>query len=154
MTPATLQALRRLLFFSTEEAAAMIGGVSPRSWQYWERGERRIPEDVAAAMRWLSEWRTQAISSAHDRIEALLADRGEAALVWYPSIDDWLTLPGREPVMWRPQQSVCAALLAEFTGCVTLVAFDGRDYAAWLAGRADNEAMRAQWAAERARSNS
>lgn len=36
---------------------------------------------------------------------------------------------------------------AEFEGGVTLVEFDGRAYAAWLAGRPDNETARSQWAA-------
>jgi hypothetical protein len=50
-------------------------------------------------------------------------------------------------VLWRPQQSVCAALLAEFPGRVRLVSVDGPAYADWLGRRNDGEALRSAWAA-------
>lgn len=150
MTPATIQALRRLLFFSVEEAATLIGGVSQRSWQFWERGDRTIPEDVIEHIRSLCAWRAQALTTAENQIAALQARHGPAAsvaLIWYQSLDDWTTLPGREPALWRPQQSVCAAVLAEFPDRLRLVRFDPPAYSAWLAERQDSETMRGQWAA-------
>jgi hypothetical protein len=149
LTPATLQALRRLLFFSVDEAASMIGGVSPRSWQYWERGNRTIPEDVIKSIRGLCTWRAQALATAEKQIAELQARHGPAAqvaLLWYQSLDDWATLPGREPVQWRPQCSVVAELAARHNA--RLVTFDGPAYAAWLGRRKDSEAMRGAWAAE------
>lgn len=148
MTPATLQALRRLLFFSVDEAATLIGGVSPRSWQFWERGDRTIPDDVIESIRSLCEWRAQALAAAEKQIAALQARHGPAAsvaLLWYQSLDDWATLPGREPAQWRPQCSVVAELAARHGA--RLVAFDGPAYAQWLGQRKDSETMRASWGA-------
>lgn len=148
MTPATLQALRRLLFFSVDEAAAMIGGVSPRSWQYWERGERTIPADVVSTVNALCAWRAKAIASAESTLSERKRKHGHDAdfvLIWYQTLDDWLTLSDREPILWRPQCSVVAELAARSGS--RLVAFDSNAYAAWLENRKDSEAMRAAWAA-------
>ncbi|MBI4997869.1 MAG: DUF1870 family protein [Rhodocyclales bacterium] len=148
MTPATLQALRRLLFFSVEEAALLIGDVSPRSWQYWERGDRTIPDDVVETVQRLCAWRAQAIATAEASIRELQAHHGtqaESVLVWYQTLDDWATLPGREPLLWRPQCSVIAELAARFSA--RLVAFAGPAYSAWLGKRKDSEALRGAWAA-------
>lgn len=62
-------------------------------------------------------------------------------------MDDWATLPNRKQVLWRPQQSVCAALLSGFAERLNLVRFDLPGYAQWLNGRQDGESMRGQWAA-------
>lgn len=148
MTPATLQALRRLLFFSVEEAALLIGNVSPRSWQYWERGERSIPADVMATVEQLCAWRAQAIAGAERAIRELQEHHGQPAetvLVWYQTRDDWATLPAREPQLWRPQCSVVADLAARHGA--KLVTFDGAGYAAWLGRRSDSEPLRGEWAA-------
>lgn len=140
-----LEALRRLLFFSVPEAAALIGGVSEQAWRRWESGARAVPEDVAARLHGLADWRQAAIDAAVRQIGA--APEAAVALVWYGSLDDWATLPGREPALWRPQQSAAAALAGEFPGRVALVGFDGPAYASWLSGCPDNETARAQWAA-------
>lgn len=148
MTPATLQALRRLLFFSVEEAALLIGDVSPRSWQYWERGERNIPADVTATVERLCAWRAQAVASAEASIRDLQDRHGPQAasvLVWYQTLDEWATLPAREPLLWRPQCSVVAELAARYSA--RLVAFDGPAYRLWLGSRKDGESMRGAWAA-------
>lgn len=155
MTPATLQALRRLLFFSVEEAALLVAasadrpqGVSPRSWQYWERGERPVPADVAETIRRLCAWRAQAIASADAAVTSMQAHHGapaEVVLVWYQSLDAWASLAGREPLQWRPQCSVVADVAARHSA--RLVTFDGPAYAAWLGRRKDSEAMRSEWAA-------
>lgn len=148
MTPATLQALRRLLFFSVDEAALLIGGVSARSWQYWERGERAIPGDVVETLHHLCLWRAQAIATAVAAITDMQARHGAQAasvLVWYQTLDDWATLPGREPLLWRPQCSVVAELAAHHGA--QLMTFNGADYRAWLENREDSEAMRGAWAA-------
>lgn len=156
MTPQTLQALRRLLFFSRQEAALLVAasdtrprGVSDRAWRQWEAGEFAVPSDVALRINRLSEWRQAAIDAAVKQVSS--APFGsDIALVWYEALDDWATIPGREPVLWRPQQSVCAALLAEFPGRCRLVPFDAPAYAAWLGSCQDYETMRGQWASARA----
>lgn len=141
-----LEALRRLLFFSAPEAAALVGGVSEQAWRRWEAGTRTIPEDVSRRLRGLADWRRSAVSAGVDQING--APPGSAvSVVWYATLDDWASLSGREPVFWRPQQSVVAALAGEFPGRVDLVLFSGTSYAAWLSGRQDNETARSQWAA-------
>lgn len=158
MTPATLQALRRLLFFSRPEAALLVAasqdrprGVSDRAWRQWEAGEFAVPHDVSIAILNLAKWRKSAINDAIDIVVNKTASTKfstNIALIWYEKLDDWATLPEREPILWRPQQSVCAALLAEFPGRLSLVQFDTPAYASWLQGRADNETMRSAWATE------
>lgn len=149
MTPATLQALRRLLFFSVEEAAALIGGVSPRSWQYWERGERPIPADVIEVMHRLTAWRGSALAAARESMTAIQARHGppeSVRLVWYQTADDFATVAGFDPLLWRPHCSVVAELAA--TTSAELVTFDAPAYAAWLGKRKDSEALRGAWAAQ------
>ena len=140
-----LEALRRLLFFSVPEAAAMIGGVSEQAWRRWESGSRSVPEDVSARMQALSDWRQHAIDAAIRQISA--APDAAITLLWYSSLDDWATLPGRDPALWRPQQSACAAVFSEIFGRAHLVQFDAPAYSSWLSGRDDSESTRSQWAA-------
>lgn len=154
MTAAELQALRRLLFFTVPEAATLVAasderpaGVSERAWQHWERGERPVPADVAERLRALADWRAAALHHATASIDEAPED-AEVAQMWYATIEDWMTLPDREPTLWRPQQSVVAALAGEFGEQVRLVPFDGPAYAAWLGQRRDSEPLRGAWAAE------
>lgn len=155
MSPATLQALRRLLFFSIEEAALMLaagpdhpGGVSPRSWQYWERGERSIPADIVETITRLCAWRATAFESSSTQIAALRNRHGapsDIVLVWYQTLDDWTSMDVREPLLWRPQCSVVAELAARLGA--RLVCFDAPGYARWLGQKKDSEIMRSKWAA-------
>lgn len=127
MNPATLQALRRLLFFSVPEAARWIAagadrpdGVTERTWRTWESGLRPVPEDVATAIHAMLAWRKtalaageQAIKDAHRSMRA----RGggmEAAghITWYVSADAWVRAEPHHPQMWRPHCSVVAELCA------------------------------------------
>lgn len=146
MIPCQLEAARRLLFFSPPEAASMVSDTSEQAWRRWESGARKVPDDVAQRMTDLIEWRQAAIDATVKQISAAPKE-ASIALIWYESLDDWATLPGREPTLWRPQQSVCAAVFAEFPGRLRLVRFDVQAYSAWLAGRKDSETMRGQWAA-------
>ena len=98
MNGATLKAARSLLQFSQDEAANLIGDVSTKSWNYWECGDRTIPKDVIHKIHFLMDWRSRAIKTALDQIklmrEALPPKAKDApvALVWYSSIDDWITV--------------------------------------------------------------
>lgn len=159
MSPLHMQALRRLLFFSVDEAARWCAagperpdGVAPRAWQYWERGERAVPEDVAETMLGLAAWREQALGTAAAAIEDARAAAGGDPegldLVWYTRVEDWVSLPGRAEIHWRPQCSVLAALAARLPGVARLVPFDRRAYTRWLGARRDGEQMRGRWAAE------
>jgi hypothetical protein len=120
MTPTTLQALRRLLFFSAPEAAAHIGGVTERSWRKWEDGDRAVPQDVIERITAMLAWRKQAIAEAEAAIkDARRAMRGrghtEAAtpqVTWYVSAAAWARAEGKQPEMWRPHCSVVAEICA------------------------------------------
>ena len=129
-SPIELQALRRHLFFSVAEAAELIGHVSPRAWQYWERGERPIPEAVAQEMRRLVGWRAEAVRQAELAITEMSragADGGAAPvnLVWYQTLDDWLRWQNMPPELWRPYCSAAAEISAQYG--VAIVAPDDTD---------------------------
>jgi hypothetical protein len=141
MTPATLQALRRLLFYSVPEAATLIGSVTERSWRFWEEDQRTIPPDVIERIGQLVAWREQELASTRHTFQA----HPNVPLLWYVSAEDWLTLPGRELILWRPYCSVIAQLCAE--GAIVM-AFNALSYAEWLNGRKDSDALRSQWVGE------
>jgi hypothetical protein len=145
MRPFELEAARRLLFFSPREAAVMVSHTSEQAWRRWESGARKVPDDVAQRVNALLKWRQSAVDVTINQMSATPKD-ASIALIWYDSLDSWATLPGREPALWRPQQSVCAAVLAEFPGRLHLVRFDAPAYSVWLAGRQDSETMRGCWA--------
>ena len=154
----TLQALRRLLFFTRQEAASLIAasdehplGVSERSWRMWEDGTRLIPDDVIEVITRLINWRERAIDAGLSQIEAMAVSRGEAttiSLVWYDTHEDWMSLVGREPLFYRPHQSVVATIAAASESC-RLVGFNADHYTAWLGTRHDREQMRSLWAAQK-----
>jgi hypothetical protein len=155
MTPTTLQALRRLLFFTPQEAASLIAasaehplGVTDQQWLRWENGDQPVPIDLARKITELVDWRATALAATADTIRQQIKDKGipEAVfIIWYENQDDWKSLPNRDPLMWRLQQAVCAALAGMFS-TVCLVPFDAAAYTAWLTDREDTESMRAQWA--------
>ena len=157
MTPTTLYALRRLLFLSLEEATEFIAvpadtnhAVSVLDWQQWEIGTQPIPECVIQKTIELVDWRSAALAATADNIrQQIKASAGvpeSVFIIWYEHLADWQSLPNRVPVMWRIQQSVCAALAGMFR-TVRLVSFDPVAYAIWLGERADSESLRGQWAA-------
>jgi hypothetical protein len=156
MTPTTLQALRRLLFFTAQDAEHLIAGplvpapgVSGETWRQWEAGASPIPQSVAARMLELNDWRGMALAATADNIRALIKEKGgmpeSVFVIWYASLDDWLSLPGRDSALWRPQQAVCASLLGIFS-IVRLVRFDLPAYTAWRGEREDSDTLRGEWA--------
>lgn len=150
-----LQSLRHLLFFSVPEAALLvaaspdrIAGVQERTWRRWEDGTVPVPENIAKRMLELREWRNRALIAMRGQISTMRQQYGDAAeikLCWYATLDDWASLNGREPILWRPQCSVLAEAIA--IGA-KLVEFDSVIYAGWLGTRADSESMRGAWAAD------
>jgi hypothetical protein len=156
MTPTSLKALRNLLFFTVQDAARLIAvspdqpeGVSDTAWQQWEDGSQPIPEFVVTRMNELNDWRSMALDATADNIRVQMKEKGGTPesifVIWYDRLEDWKSMPNREPVMWRLQQAVCAALLGMFS-IVKLIPFDAQAYALWLAGREDSESLRAEWA--------
>lgn len=148
-----LESLRRLLFFSVPEAALLVAasderidGVQERSWRRWEEGAVPVPENIADHIMKLAKWRATAIEHMRAAVnDARLELPDDLVVVWYDSLDDWMTLNDREAVMWRPQCSVVAEAAAMGA---RLVKFDTARYAQWLGKRKDHESLRGAWAAE------
>jgi hypothetical protein len=165
MTAPELASLRRLLFFSAGEAALLlaaslnrIAGVQESTWREWENGIKPVPEEIAEIVRRLCEWRANAVTLTCAAIkeakeQAKLktpAEEWDMVIVWYATLDDWLTLNDRVPVMWRPQCSV----IAEAVLCgAQLIRFDCVKYAQWLNKRIDSEELRGEWATEESSGN-
>lgn len=156
MDATTLQALRRLLHYSAEEAARDIPadaerphGVEVRTWHRWESGQRPIPPNVRGRVLELTTWRTQRLEQLRDAAQA--AAPGPLVVVWYIDRDDWTGgATGCDGgVLWRPEQSAAAAALAELgLDRVRLVPFDARAYNVWrrAQGIADGPQTRQRWA--------
>lgn len=103
-----LQAIRKLLMLDVTEAAQEIGNVSPRSWQYWESGERPIPSDVDMEMYGLVQQRNEVIS------EIIEAEQDDDPQKWYPTFEQFLVdYPGSHKMWWRVHQSVVSFLFCE-----------------------------------------
>lgn len=156
MTPTTLQALRRLLFFTVNDAASILSanqenpqGVPENTWAQWENGSLPIPERITERIRELSNWRVEALAATTDNIRIQITEKAglpdSIFVIWYDTLEDWLSLPNRDPIMWRLQQSVCASLLGVFD-IVKLVRFDANAYRQWRGSREDTESLRAEWA--------
>ncbi|WP_319238662.1 DUF1870 family protein [uncultured Propionivibrio sp.] len=156
MNRTDLQAIRQLLFFTQAEAARHVAstpecpdGVTPDTWQAWEAGTQPIPPHIVERITDLSEWRYGALAATADNVRIQIGEQDGAPdsvfVIWYDNLDDWLSMPGREPVMWRLQQSVCAGL-REMYSIVKLVCFDADAYRQWRGERVDSESLRAEWA--------
>ncbi|MBO9483782.1 DUF1870 family protein [Salinisphaera sp. G21_0] len=105
-----LQAVRRLLCLDVSEAAEFIGRVSSRTWQYWESGRSKVPDDVETEMYALVSMRNQVIESVFDEING--DDPG--CIRWYHTLSAFKEdFPESNSVLWRLHQSVCAYLFAE-----------------------------------------
>lgn len=68
MTNTELKALRRLFFLDVSEAAEFIGDCHVRTWQRWEQGARRIPDDVIKMMNLLKEDRQEILFRLQNNI--------------------------------------------------------------------------------------
>lgn len=108
-----LQALRKLFFLSAAEAAEHIGGVSARSWQFWESGKYSIPDDVAGRMLQLAQRRLNMIETCED----LMNEHTEAIEVtqqYYIALESFTARhPGATLIDWRIAQSVSAYFYGE-----------------------------------------
>ena len=156
MTPTALHALRRLLFFTAQDAARLIAsnhnqpeGVSEDTWLQWEAGSLPIPPEISERMIELSDWRSDALAATADNIRIQITEKSgvpdSVFVIWYDTLEDWLSLPNRAPIMWRLQQSVCASLMGMFS-IIRLVRFDAEAYRAWRGKQEDTESLRAEWA--------
>lgn len=108
-----LQALRKLFMLDVSEAAKLIGGVSNRTWQYWEAGRSPVPDDVAEEMWFWNGWRDDLLEirlgQCHTGSEEELIK-----LNYYKTLDDFEKRTGKRNVItWRISQSIAAQLYSE-----------------------------------------
>ncbi|MCE8042473.1 DUF1870 family protein [Halomonas daqingensis] len=119
MNAKELQALRKFLMLDVREAAEIIGGVSKRSWQYWEAGRSPVPQDVADKMEGLLTVRQTVL----ERLEAEALDysdnpqdeHGERLRVpFYPTLAEFAAAHPEDGrlLTWRCHQSAAAELYA------------------------------------------
>lgn len=102
-----LQAMRKMLMLEVREAAEFIGGVSVRSWQYWESGRSPVPDDVDEEVYALKSQLNECIENI---IEAKEQDNN---VKYYHSFDDFIVdYPEQNKLWWRLHQAVCAELFA------------------------------------------
>lgn len=107
-----LQAARKLLMLDVTEASEEIAGVSPRSWQYWESGQRTIPEDVINEMQALLSIRTAKIDELAELLEKV--DGTKIQLSYYLSFEQYQEKhPEARKMQWRIEQSVAALYFTE-----------------------------------------
>lgn len=105
-----LQALRKLLMLDASEAAELIGGVTTRSWQYWEAGRTAVPADVAEKMEDLLNQRNDLLSAR----ESELFQAGTTEIQFYSAFSEYQKdFPGATKLGWRLMQGVAASLYAD-----------------------------------------
>lgn len=107
-----LKALRKILFLSVTEAAEHIGYVSARTWQRWELGEYKIPDDVKKKMNDLAERRLLMIEDCDDVMSE--HDPESTVFDFDMTFEDYKTRhPESNIIDWRLSQSVAAYFLGE-----------------------------------------
>lgn len=101
-----LQAMRKILMLDVAEAAEGIGGVSNRTWQYWEAGRSLVPDDVKKTICELYELRILLISEIN-KVQI-------SQFRWYHTYDSFIAdYPQSDSVHWRLHQSVLAQVYAD-----------------------------------------
>lgn len=110
-----LMACRKLFFLDVVEAAQYIGGVSPRTWRYYESGRSKIPEHIALKMEGLLQRR---VTLKHDMQQDALRfkERGEGrqAVPYYVTYKQYNEETGLTDYLeWRLDQSVKSILYVE-----------------------------------------
>lgn len=134
-----LQIARKLLGLTIAEAAEHIGGVSKRSWEYWERDERPIKEDVEKKVKALIERRKE--------ILRMIADKGEEvqqiAVIYYNTPEYCTSV-----LEWRFSQSLASTIALDFGA--KLVQFDFKSYQKFCRENnlQDSQQTRSIWAAQ------
>ncbi|WP_439640566.1 Aca2/YdiL-like domain-containing protein [Nevskia sp.] len=110
MNSRELQACRKVLMLDVSEAAEWVGGVSPRSWQYWESGRSEVPVDVERQINDLLAIRLEMMNACDEKLA-----NGEAlTLPFFPSLAQYQAEnPDGTPLGWRLSQSVAALYFAE-----------------------------------------
>lgn len=97
-----LQALRKVLFLSEQEAATLIGGVTTRTWQYWENGKKPVPQDVETKI-------LEVVNEAETIFKAVLEEGFEYTYQYF-DFDDFKKRFKNDKLLWRVYQSILGRL--------------------------------------------
>ncbi|HDR0632375.1 TPA: DUF1870 family protein [Pasteurella multocida] len=135
-----LKCARLLLGLSQEEAAKQIGGVTQRSWAYWESGERTIPQDVKEQVQELIERRKTIL----EQVASFGENKKEVVVIFYESPQD----AGMSLLEVRFNNVLAATLAIDYG--VNVVRYNPVDYINWLTenGLVDSPAKRSEWSVD------
>lgn len=133
-----LKCARLLLELSQEEAAKQIGLVTQRSWAYWEKDQRTIPQDVTEQVQELIERRKTIL----EQVYSLGENKKEVVVIFYESPQD----AGMSLLEVRFNNALAATLAIDHG--VNVVRYDPEDYVDWLTenGLVDSPTKREEWA--------
>ncbi|HDR1187531.1 DUF1870 family protein [Pasteurella multocida] len=101
-----LQMLRKALFLDIVEAAELVGGVSARTWQRWEKGDINVPFDVEQKMRKLNH--------IHNKVFNLVLSESSEYCYKYYDYEQFTSRFGTSKLKWRLYQSVLSRLYQVF----------------------------------------
>lgn len=115
MNNLSLMACRKLFFLDVIEAAKYIGGVSPRTWRYYEAGRSKIPENIASKMEGLLQRRVTLKQEMQQEALAYKAKgEGRQAIPYYVTFQQYTDETGLTDYLeWRLDQSVKSILYVE-----------------------------------------
>lgn len=154
MTAAELKTLREAVGLSVPDLAA-LANVQERSVRYWESGRSAAPADVAAMVSNLDAHLDTLTGHVVDLVREAMAQQGGAPesitlLRYRENADLWHYRPDFKPLPTTTHGALlarCRAALADLHVKTRIVYMEPQAYAQWLAGRADSEALRSEWAA-------
>ena len=115
----------------------------------WENRLGPPPEYVMTVLLLLSAWMANEIELLRSQIDRSVApDPLKPALlrISYADANDFSAAFGSEPIYFRPNEAVSAALLMLESQRVRLVHFDPLAYVRWKGDRADTVDLRDTWA--------
>ena len=153
MTPAELKTLRESLGLTLNWMAEQTG-VKLRSVQYWESGERSVPDDIAQMLYSIDEALEQMVTGSRDQVRAMVEEDGAPNgidLIRYKTDKDLHKYhPNLAPLPATTHATMLARLRREFLrmGIETRIVYlDSEAYEAWrkACGLDDSERTRVQW---------
>lgn len=111
-----LQAIRKLLMLDVSDAAELIGKVSTRTWQYWEVGRNRVPDDVDMEIHALVQLRNDIIDSlCHEKkdFEESSPD-GIFKMKYYRTFKEYhQEYPKKTKIHWRIHQTAVSNVFTD-----------------------------------------
>lgn len=142
-----LEAMRLELGLSQAESAKHIANVSHRSWQYWEKGGRRIPKEIEDKMFFLFSLRDKKIEFLKKHILNNIQNGKKSGLIFYSSKNK---IPEDHLLITKVWNSAVILLLNLFKNekSLELIRFDDELFLQYLDEnkKLDNEESRCEWA--------